>query len=100
MADLVVTKADVRPLPGAIIRGGYLGEAASVGDVVAPKADGLYWKSNGGAVPVLPGIGIITAVGTEGAVDGIAGNRVSIQLYGPITGFTVAAATKGCASGT
>jgi len=94
MADLTLVAADVRPLSGAIIRGGYLGEAASVGDLVSPKSDGLFWKSSASATPVLPAVGVVVAIGTEGATSGAAGDRVSVQFGGPIAGFTVASAAK------
>jgi len=100
MADLTVVAADVRPLSGAVIRGGALGEAAGVGDSVMMKNDGLFWKSNAAAAGTMCSLGVIVAIGTEGAVAGAAGDRVSVQRAGPTAGFTVVAGAKAFASNT
>ena len=87
MADITFVQKDVRPLPGAVIRGGYIGETLGVGDLVAVKNDDKYWKADANA-PVMPGVGVVVAVGSEGLLSGSAGDRVSIALAGPVAGFT------------
>lgn len=100
MANITVTAASVRPLPGAQIRGFNAGEALALGDTVSIKSDGLVWKSKAAATVVMPIIGVCVAFGTEGATSCAAGDRVSVQWLGPVVGYTGTAGTLVYASDT
>ena len=87
MANLTVTPRRVSPLNGAILRPYDLGGAANLGDAVYMAGDGDVEQASGGAAGTKKAIGVITAIGTEGALTGVAGDRVSVVRYGPVAGF-------------
>lgn len=87
MADVTVTPADVRPLPGSVVRRFDAGGAIALGDAVYVAADGDVEKADAGAILTAAVIGI--CVGTEHSpTAAAAGEAVDIQLSGPLAGFS------------
>ena len=80
-----VTKADVRPLPGAIIRSYVVSGTVYVGDAVYP-AGGSVSQANAGATATAYGFGIVVACPGGGTVA-TTGDRVDVVRHGPVTGF-------------
>jgi len=87
MADVTSTAADVRPLPGAIVRrydagdtviAGYAVYLASDGDVEAADADsGTYVRAIG-----------IAVAGPDGKTTFAANDRLDVVTHGPVAGFS------------
>jgi len=88
MVAIPATARRISPLPGAILRPYDLGGPAKIGDSVYMAADGDVEQTSGGAAGTKKSIGVITAIGTEGALTGVAGDRVSVVRYGPVAGYT------------
>lgn len=87
MADVTVTPADVRPLPGSVVRRFNAGGAVALGDAVYVAADGDVEAADADAVATAQVIGI--CVGTENSpTAAIATEAVDIQLSGPLAGFS------------
>jgi hypothetical protein len=90
MADITVVAKKVAALPGAICRFVTLGGNVNVGDVVYMASDGDAEVADGdaGTGVIEEGRGIVLSVGGEGKESGVAGERASICLYGPVAGFS------------
>lgn len=90
MANLANTDKNIRPLAGSVVEGYDLGGSANVGDVVYVASDGDVEVTDGSASATAEGIGII--VGVPGSIPYttalVAGDRVSVCVYGPVGGFT------------
>lgn len=80
------TAADIRPLPGAIIRSYVVSGTVYVGWGVIIRG-GSALASNGGATATAYGAGIVVAAPNGGTV-GVTGDRVDVVRLGPVTGFT------------
>lgn len=87
MADITVTAADVRPLPGAIIERYDLGEAADVGEIVYLASDGDVEQTDASAAGTAYGIGVIVALHHGGTI-GAAGDTADVVVWGRVTGFS------------
>ena len=87
MADITVTAADVRPLPGAIIQRFTAGAALSVGDAVYIASDGDVEKADADVAASAQAIGIVVSA-PDGATSASAGDAVDVVVYGPVTGFS------------
>jgi hypothetical protein len=108
MADITVTPANVRPLPGYWARNAIAGEALDLGDVV--YLDGVTGRAMAAqaddpATSVV--VGIVVAVGNEGKTAAVAGEAVSVVLQGVVQGYSgmtpgsyvyLSAATAGAAA--
>lgn len=73
------TAANVKPLEGAIIRRGTLGDTTSAGEIVEMQSDG-YWD---------PAVG--TAVVMNGGIalqSGVVGDQIDIVFFGPVKCLT------------
>lgn len=81
-----VTK--IGPLPGSVIREFDLGGALAVGDLCYIASDGDVEEANGGAAGTAWAKGVVVSIGTEGAESGIAGDRASVAIFGPVCGFS------------
>lgn len=88
MADKIVSKRRVAPMPGAIVRNIIASGAGSVGDVIGINADMGGRVANAGAAPTANAHGVVTAVGCEGAVDFEVGDALSVVTHGPVCGIT------------
>lgn len=88
MADVTVTKLDVRPLNGSITINGVAGGALAYGDAAYCAADGDFEKADADAAASAQVRGIVVSTPRTGVVDAVAGDRVDITVYGPVTGFS------------
>ncbi len=89
MPDLIVTPADVRPLPGAVCRNMRAHVALNLGDAVYIEGvEGECDKADAGAAGTAMLVGIVVAVGTEGALAAAANDPISVLLWGPVQGFS------------
>jgi hypothetical protein len=93
MATITVTVADVRPLPGALIRNLPVSGTVHPGDVVYQSGGtvgGSVDAANASATATAYGIGICVAVANGGTIA-TTGDRCDYVAHGPVTGFTGAA---------
>jgi len=94
---LTVTKLQVAPLPGALVRTLKLGEAASAGQGVYPDASSNYLKADADAAGKYRGVCILI-VDNQGQYnttgDYANGDNVSAVFFGPIAGFSGMDPTK------
>jgi hypothetical protein len=85
--EITVTKADVRPLTGAIIRRYTAGGTMYVGDVVYVASDGDVEAADGSAVATLLGFAGIVVSGPNGATTISAGDAIDVVTFGPVAGY-------------
>jgi hypothetical protein len=94
---LTVTKLQVAPLPGAIVRTLRLGEAASAGQAVYPNASSAYLKADADAAGKFRGVAVLI-VDNQGQYnttgDYASGDDVSAVVFGPVAGFSGMDPTK------
>ena len=87
MSDVTVTAADVRPLPGAIVRRYDAGDTVTPGQAVYLASDGDVEAADADAEASARAIGIAVA-GPDGKVSFAAGDRVDVVTHGPVAGFS------------
>lgn len=87
MADITVTAADVRPLPGATVERYDLGGSVNVGDSVYMASDGDVEQADAGTATTAYAIGICVSVPNGGTI-GAAGDRADVVTWGRVTGFS------------
>lgn len=85
MADITITAADVRPLPGAIIQRYTADVALTVGNAVYLKSDGDVAKADADDAAQVQAIGIVVGVPGGGTVSA-AGDKVDVVVEGPVAG--------------
>jgi hypothetical protein len=88
-SDITIVAADVRPLPGCIIRRFTAGGTISVGQPVYLSAADTVSRANGGTVGTSFAIGVLVAVmnpATAGAAA--SGEMVDVVLKGPVAGYS------------
>jgi len=94
---LTVTKAQVRALPGAIVRPVTLGEAASAGHGIYPNASSAYLKADADAAGKYRGCAILVN-DSQGngntAADFASGSDATAVFFGPVAGFSGMDPTK------
>lgn len=73
------TAANIKPLTGAIVRRGVLGDTTSAGEVVELQSDG-YWDPAVGTAVVMNG-----GIAVQG---GVVGDTVDIVVFGPVQCLT------------
>jgi hypothetical protein len=88
MADVTVTKIDVRPLNGSVTLNKPAGEATEIGEVVYMESDGDVNLADADAEASARVIGICVSTPQTGVVDAVAGDRLDITVFGPVAGFT------------
>ena len=87
MADLSVTPADVRPLPGAVTRRYTTGGTCYVGNLVYGDSSGYVQQADAnGSLTAIPR-GIVVA-DNEGGTVAASGDRVDVVVFGPVAGFS------------
>jgi hypothetical protein len=86
MADLTVTPADVRPLPGAISFRFTAGGTVNVGDEVYIAADDDVEQTDASALATANGRGIVVSA-PNGKLVAAAGDAVDVVVFGPVAGF-------------
>jgi hypothetical protein len=87
MADVTVTAADVRPLPGAVVRRYDAGGTVTPGQAVYLASDGDVEAADADAAASARVIGIAVA-GPDGKTSFSAGDRVDVVTQGPVCGFS------------
>ena len=88
MADIAFTAADIRPLVGSVTKPYQAGGAGGVGDAVYVAADADVEVADAGTAALAQAIGIVTAVGTLGALTFVAGDMLDVTIFGPVAGWT------------
>lgn len=88
MADLAFAAANIRPLLGAVTRPYQCGAVVAVGDVVYVAADGDVEIVVADGAATAQGIGIVTAIGNQGALTSVLGDMVDVTIFGSIDGWT------------
>lgn len=87
MADVTVTAADVRPLPGAVVRRYDAGGTVTPGQAVYLASDGDVEAADADAQASARAIGVAVA-GPDGKTSFSAGDRVDVVTHGPVCGFS------------
>ena len=91
MADVTISAADIRPLPGCIIRRFTAGGVIGVGQPVYVSANDTVKAADGSAVATAACIGVLVAVGGASPASRIAaasGDPVDVVLFGPVAGYS------------
>ncbi len=87
MTDIVVTPADVRPLPGATMFRGVAGAALNVGESVYKHSTTNQWrKTDASAASTAKARGVVVSA-PNGALAAVAGDAIDIVTEGPVAGF-------------
>jgi hypothetical protein len=87
MADVTVTAADVKPLPGAVVRRYAADATLYAGNAVYLKSDGEVAQVDADAAASARAIGIAVA-GPEGKTTFLAGDALDVVVGGPLAGFS------------
>ena len=87
MASVTVTAADVRPLPGAIVRRYEAGATMTPGDLVYVASDGQVELADIDGAASAQAIGIVVA-GPDGKTSFSTGEQVDVVVFGPVAGFS------------
>jgi hypothetical protein len=87
MADVTVTAADVRPLPGAKTRRFALGGAVNPGQAVYIAADGDIEGADADVAAQSRVVGILVSL-AHGGLTGAAGDVGDVVVHGPVAGFS------------
>lgn len=87
MAAITVTKADVRPLPGAVIEKYPAAGALSLGDAVYLDSNGKVEKADADAAASMLVHGIVVSA-PRGGTDAVADDMVDVCVAGRVTGFS------------
>lgn len=88
MADITKVAANVRPLPGAIVKRGIASAALNVGDAVYKTGTGDKWaKTDANAASTAKGRGVVVSA-PGGATAAVTGDAIDIVTLGPVTGFS------------
>lgn len=87
MADITLTAANVRALPGAVIRRMFASDTVGIGQPVYVSGNGTVAVADGSAVATSFAIGI--AVSTpDGGSDVSANEAVDVCVFGPVAGYS------------
>lgn len=81
-----VTKANVRPLPQAIVRRYTAGGSLSAGDPVYVASDGDVEEASANASASVKAIGMVVS-DMDGSTTFASGDAVDVVVYGPVAGF-------------
>lgn len=88
MANLAVTAANVRPLDGAVTRAFNLGGTLVPGEACYIASDGDIERADANVSAATAGAkGILVAL-QGGKATGVAGDRGTVVMFGPVAGFT------------
>jgi len=89
MADLTVTAADVRPLPGCVVRRFTAGGAIDVGAPVVLSAAKTVVEADASTLAGATAIGVMVATAPNAASTTAAasGEECDVALFGPVAGF-------------
>ena len=87
MGALTVSAADIRPLPGCIMRRFVAGATVRIGRAVYLSAADTVTEAIGTSVAAAAVIGIAVAT-PDGGTSATIGKYVDVVLLGPVAGFT------------
>lgn len=87
MADITKVAANIRALPGAVIERYNAGGAGNVGDTVYMAADGDVEVADASSAGTTYAIGIVVSA-PNGKTAFVAGDRLDVAVFGPVTGFS------------
>lgn len=87
MGDITVTAADVRPLPGAVVRRFDAGDTVTAGQAVYIADDGDVEPADADAEASSQARGIAVA-DSDGGTSFSAGDKVDVVVFGPVGGFS------------
>jgi len=87
MADVTVTAADVKPLPGAVVRRYDADATLYAGNAVYLKSDGEVAQADADTAANARAIGLAVA-GPEGKTTFLAGDALDVVVGGPVAGFS------------
>lgn len=87
MADVSKTAADIRPLNGAVVRRGLLGEAAVPGDLVYLDGNNGWKLADADALASAQARGMVVSDG-NGSTSFAIGATVDIVMEGAVEGFS------------
>jgi hypothetical protein len=87
MADVTVVSADVRPLPGCVIRRFTAGGTINMGEPVYLSGNNTVSQADGSAVATAACIGVAVAT-PDGGTSVAAGEEVDVVLLGPVAGYS------------
>lgn len=82
-ATITRTKANVRPLAGAIVRRGEAGATTEAGEIVYLNGTSGFYPTAGGAAASAAARGVMVA--PQDAVDG---DQIDIVVFGPVEGYS------------
>jgi len=86
---LTLTRLNVRPLNGSIVRPYVAASAVSVGDWVALDVNDKVVKARANAVGTTYAIGMVVSIeGYMPGTDAAAEQTVGVCVFGPVAGFT------------
>lgn len=88
MADVTVVAADVRPLPGCLIRRFSAGGTITVGAPVYINANDTVSAADGSAVSTSFAIGICVSGNGASKTVPVSGDEVDVVLFGPVAGYS------------
>ncbi len=88
MAAIAYTPAHIRPLEGAVLRDYDAGGNGEVGNVIYIASDDDVEVTDADAAATAHGRGIVVAVNKEGETSFVAGDRLSVCVFGPVGGFS------------
>lgn len=87
MAAVAYTPAHIRPLQGAVLRDFDAGGSGEVGNSVYIASDDDVEVTDANAAVTAKFHGIVVAVNKEGETSFVAGDRLSVCVWGPVAGF-------------
>jgi len=85
MAQISFTAADVRPLPGAVVRRKTTGGAVDAGSAVYLDSSGYVQKADAGTRATAHVFGIAVA-DNDGSTTFASGDVVDVVVFGPVEG--------------
>jgi len=88
MADVTVVAADIRPLPGCVIRRFTAGGTITVGMPVALSAADTVVPTDGTDATLSFCIGVCVAGNGASKTIPVSGDEVDVVLFGPVAGYS------------
>ena len=95
MADVTVVAADVRPLPGCLIRRLTAGGTITVGAPVYVSANDTVIAADGSAVSTSFAIGVCVSGNGASKTIPVTGDEVDVVTHGPVAGYSTNMAAGG-----
>jgi len=87
MADVIVVKANIRPLNNCVTQRYKAGEAMALGQPVYISGNDTVSLTDSSAAATNFVIGVVVSA-SGGGSDAASGEWVDVAVYGPVTGYT------------